>query len=73
MEHLEGTGLQRLAVKLERSKVTLQVWNKTIFGHINQHISHLENQLNCLEACLQERDYLRMKQEFIAIKGELEL
>lgn len=45
MEPLQGTSLQKVVVKLKRSKVALWIQNKKVFVPTSQHIAHLENKL----------------------------
>lgn len=46
-------GLEILVAKLKQATVALRVWNKTMFGHVDNMISDLEDRLICLEDSLQ--------------------
>lgn len=68
-----GSGQQKLVAKLKRSKMALRSWNKNVFGQIDHHISTLEEKLASLEDSLKANDCVHTKQEFLAVKNELEL
>lgn len=52
-EHVHGSGLNRLAAKLKKSKVALKTWNKIVFGCVDLNIQDLGTRIIELEDILQ--------------------
>lgn len=70
-EYVRGSGLSKLAFKLERLKVALWHWNKEVFGWTRDHIKSLEERVEEGEARLQEQFSEDVESDVLATKVEL--
>lgn len=71
-EPIHELGLEKLGVKLKKSKIALKSWNKNIFGCVDQNISELDDRLALAEDNLQNNYSTEVEQELIITKSELE-
>ncbi|XP_022880648.1 uncharacterized protein LOC111397916 [Olea europaea var. sylvestris] len=65
-------GLEKLAAKLKATKNTLKVWNKQVFGKVDNIILELEERVEALDHRLQDTYSDDIEQEYLISKIELE-
>ncbi|XP_035542838.1 uncharacterized protein LOC118345290, partial [Juglans regia] len=65
-------GMARLARKLKRLKPILRVWNREVFGNIQNQIGHLKERLAMLESKLQGEFNEEDEQDYLAAKAKLD-
>ncbi|XP_022867043.1 uncharacterized protein LOC111386798 [Olea europaea var. sylvestris] len=65
-------GLEKLMAKLKATKKALKLWNKEIFGRVDNVILELEERVEALDSRLQDAFSNEAEQEYLSSKIELE-
>ncbi|KAF5462658.1 hypothetical protein F2P56_018646, partial [Juglans regia] len=67
------SGLLKLSIHLERTKIALRAWNKNVFGRVDVNIRALEERLDFLDSQLQSGFSKEIEDDFVATKTEIEI